>query len=530
VVAAVLAVLLVALVAWRRRRLATERAVLALLAAVGLAVYASGVLPPIPNAKKLIEDVARTFGQWTYLVVGAFAFLETGAFVGLVAPGETIVLAGGVIAGQGEIKLLPLIAIVWGSAILGDTTSFFIGRRLGRGFMLRHGPRLGITEARLEQVESYFERHGGKTILIGRFIGLVRALAPFIAGSSGLPYRRFIPFSVVGTGLWSTLFCVLGYVFWQSFDKVAHVAGQATLAFGVVVSVVVGGVYTYRRLRDEEERRRFQSWLERQGRKPVLRPLFALARLLWRGVLRPVWLVVGPEVRFFWDRLTPGGLGLELTTSVAVASTGWFAFIAYAVTFSEDPGATPMDSRTFDLIGHLQSRTAVDVLKVVTDLGAAPTVGVVVFLTVLVLAARRRPYELVTLLAGAVGVYLAVQLSKAAIDRPRPSGSLVDTSGKSYPSGHAAYSTSWVACAVALTRVVPGLANRAGLVIAGLVVSGVVGMSRVYLRAHYISDVIGGWGLGFGIFAACASVALIVAFIRQYSDRTDAAPAPAEQR
>ena len=82
-----------------------------------------------------------------------------------------------------------------------------------------------ITHERLEQVEDYFDRHGGKTILIGRFIGLVRALAPFIAGSSGLAYRRFIPYSILGTGLWATVFCVLGYIFWRSFDRVAHYRG-----------------------------------------------------------------------------------------------------------------------------------------------------------------------------------------------------------------------------------------------------------------------------------------------------------------
>ena len=144
-------------------------------------------------------------------------------------------IAGGVIAGQGEIDLLPLIGLVWVCAVLGDTTSFFIGRGLGRRFLERHGPRVKITHERLEQVEGYFDRHGGKTILIGRFIGLVRALAPFIAGASGLPYRRFLPFSIVGTGLWATAFCVLGYVFWRSFDKVAHVAGQAVFGFGITV-------------------------------------------------------------------------------------------------------------------------------------------------------------------------------------------------------------------------------------------------------------------------------------------------------
>ena len=164
------------------------------------------------------------------------AFLETGAFVGLVAPGETVVIAGGVIAGQGEISLLPLIALVWLCAVLGDTTSFYVGRRLGRGFLERHGPRFKITAERLDQVDGYFDKHGGKTILIGRFIGLVRAIAPFIAGSSGLPYRRFVPYSIVGTGLWATTFCVLGYIFWRSFDKVASIAGQAIFGFGVTVA------------------------------------------------------------------------------------------------------------------------------------------------------------------------------------------------------------------------------------------------------------------------------------------------------
>ncbi len=74
------------------------------------------------------------------------AFLETGAFVGLVAPGETVIIAGGVIAGQGEIDLLPLIGLVWICAVLGDSSSFFIGRRLGRRFLMKHGPKVKITE------------------------------------------------------------------------------------------------------------------------------------------------------------------------------------------------------------------------------------------------------------------------------------------------------------------------------------------------------------------------------------------------
>src|SRR5829696_4405645 len=297
-IAAVAAVLVVAYLVRRWRKLSGERKALGILIALALAVYASGVLSELPDPKKVIGDIAETLGPWTYALVGVMAFLETGAFVGLVAPGETVVIAGGVIAGQGEIDLVPLIGLVWVCAVLGDTTSFYIGRRLGRSFLERHGPRVKITHERLEQVEGYFDRHGGKTILIGRFIGLVRALAPFIAGASGLAYRRFIPYSVVGTGLWATAFCVLGYVFWRSFDQVAHVAGQAVFGFGLTVGVIVGVVVAYRR-RDE-----IRQWFLAREHRPLVRPLVVAARWLHRLFLRPVAKVVGPELRFLQDWLT----------------------------------------------------------------------------------------------------------------------------------------------------------------------------------------------------------------------------------
>ena len=98
-------------------------------------------LVQLPNLEELFLDVGRALGPWTYLVVGILAFLETGAFIGLVAPGETTVIVGGVIAGQGEISLLVLIGIVWACAVAGDLASYTAGRKLGRAWLLRHGER-----------------------------------------------------------------------------------------------------------------------------------------------------------------------------------------------------------------------------------------------------------------------------------------------------------------------------------------------------------------------------------------------------
>ena len=488
-----------------RRRLA----ILALLVGAAIAIYASGVLEELPDAKTLIGDIAQGLGKWTYLLVGFLAFLETGAFVGLVAPGETVVIVGGVIAGQGEISLTLLIGIVWACAFLGDTTSFFIGRRLGRGFMLRHGPKLKITEERLEQVERFFARHGGKTILIGRFVGLVRALAPFIAGSSGLRYGRFAPFSIVGTGLWATVFAVLGYVFYQSFDQVAHVAGQATFALGVTVAVVVGGVYTWRRLREEEQRRRVAARIERL---PVL-------GVVWRRVVLPVWRAMAPRLRFLWQRVTPGELGLELTTALAVAGVGLYVFVLYAVVLSGDLGPTPFDAEFRNLASDLRVGIGVDVAKVVTELGSLPVFAALVLSSGIVLANRRMGPALGALVVGAVAIYATVQLTKAGLDRPRPADQVVSTSSSAFPSGHAAYSTAWVMVAAIAAWYVPGVVRGAAIVGAAFAIAAVVGVTRIYLGVHWWSDVAGGWGLGFGIFGACGAAAIVVSHIRQNEPR-----------
>jgi membrane-associated phospholipid phosphatase len=299
------------------------------------------------------------------------------------------------------------------------------------------------------------------------------------------------------------------------------------------VAVIVGSVYAYRRLRDKEERRRLQEWIERQSRKPALRPLFALARPLWRRVLRPVWHAVAPEVRFLWNRVTPGELGLELTTLLAIAGVGAFTFILYANAVADHPGPLPLDRTMADIVQGWRPQAAVDVVRVLTDLGSFPVTATLVAVTSLALAMRRRGIEPAVLVAGFVLTYIAVSLVKAGIDRPRPADALYHVSGKSFPSAHAAYSTAWPAVAVALTRVLPGLASRAVLIVVGLVVCAFVATSRVYLGVHYASDVMGGVGLGFALYGICAIVGLVVAFIRHNGMRRKGAisrPAPAADR
>lgn len=471
------------------------------LVVVLLCVYGSGEVE-LPSLEELLLDVGGALGQWTYLLVAALAFLETGAFIGLVAPGETAMILGGVVAGQGEISIVTLIALVWAAAVAGDCVSYELGRRLGRGFLMRHGPRFHITEERLVKVEAFFDDHGGKAIFVGRFVGLVRAVAPFLAGSGRMPFRRFIPYDVLGAGLWATTFLMLGYVFWHSLDSVLTVAKQGAIGLGLVISLVAGVVWLVRWLRVEENRSaldaRFQAALDR----PLLRPV------------RPLVLWLRGPARFLLGRLTPGRLGLELTTLLAVAAVGSFAYFGYWIVI-EQQGFAAADELVNDLAVNLANATAIDIAKVLTVLGAPLLMESIAAIVTLALALRRRATEAIVLGAGMLLTIAFVQLAKHVVERPRPDDAVVQADGWSYPSGHAAYAMAWIVLAIIGVRVVPALRGRWWILVAAAVLAVVVGLTRAYLRVHWWSDVVGGQGAAAMSFSLVAVVTLIVTHLRQ---------------
>jgi membrane protein DedA with SNARE-associated domain len=192
-----------------------------------------------PDIQGWLTSLADSLGAWTYALVAGLAFLETGAFVGLIAPGETAIVLGGVVAAQGEVSLPLIVFAAWLAAALGDLASYLLGRRLGRRFLIAHGPRVGVTPPRLARVDAFFDRHGGKAILIGRFVGLIRAVAPFVAGASGLSLRRFLPYSIAGTFVWATAFTLAGYAFHESFETAAGALTHGALALAVLAAAAV---------------------------------------------------------------------------------------------------------------------------------------------------------------------------------------------------------------------------------------------------------------------------------------------------
>lgn len=506
----VAAVALAAFLVLRRRRLEPTLLAGGGLGVVLLLVYGSGVVH-LPNVKDVVEDLGSALGPWTYALVAIMAFFETGAFVGLLAPGETFLIFGGVVAGQGTISLTALIAIVWAAAVAGDLASFYAGRRLGRAFLVRHGPKVSITEERLRTVEGFFGRHGGKAVLLGRFVGLVRAILPFLAGSSGMPLRRFLPYDVIGAGAWSASLLVVGYVFWQSFDRVLHYAERGTLALGTTIVVLAALVWLGRQLRDPERRARAAAWIDAQLERPALRPLAVVVRPAWRRSRRPL--------RFLWGRLTPGELGLEVTTLLACAVVGAFAFLAYGLSL-DHAALLPGDREAFSAGADVRASWLTHAAKAVTNLGSSIVIGPVALVALVGFVFRGRAGDAAVLGAGLLVTWALVHVTKAAFARPRPADALVDTMGQSFPSGHAAYAVTWVVLAVLLTRRRPGVARAAGVVAAAAVLAALIGLTRIYLRAHYLSDVVGGAGLSAAVFGLCGVLALVVSHVRHNGVRS----------
>jgi membrane protein DedA with SNARE-associated domain/membrane-associated phospholipid phosphatase len=452
------------------------------------------------DLQNLLEEVSETLGAWTYLLVGFFAFAETGAFIGLVVPGETTMLLGGAVAGQGAIDVYLLIAIAWFAAWLGDTTSFFLGRRLGREFVLKHGGRVGISHERFEKVEDYFGRHGGKTIFIGRWISLVRALAPFIAGSSRMSYRGFVPYSILGTGLWASLHILVGYFFSRSIETAGHYAARGAFLLATLIAIVIGTVYLVRFLKVEANRERTVRWMEEH-----------------RLTAWMVELSRRPQIRFLWKRVTPGGtFGLEFTSLMAALAVSLFVLVAYTVIVGDEPGPTPGDETAIEVVEWLQNSFFTGLAKVVTFLGSGGFTWALALICAALLAWRRRWVELWVLLGGMTITQVGIWEIKDAVDRPRPADPLVSSSGSSFPSGHAAHSVIylWLAVTIVL-RLRPGMARATAVVVTGIVLTALVGLSRVYLDVHYLSDVNAGWALGAAAFSFCALVGLVVSQVRQ---------------
>jgi len=191
------------------------------------------------NSLQLIEHYMLVYGYWAVF----FGVMLENA--GVPVPGETILLVAGYFASTGEFNIALVMIIAASGAVVGDNIGFAIGHHYGRGFLLRVGRFFFLTPKRLEHMESYFERHGNKTILVARFITGLRVFAALLAGASRkMPWRVFVLYNMAGAVLWSVVITTLGYLFGASLPILVKWVGRSGTI--LLIAAIVIGVIAWR--------------------------------------------------------------------------------------------------------------------------------------------------------------------------------------------------------------------------------------------------------------------------------------------
>lgn len=161
-----------------------------------------------------LQQLVNDYGSWIYAILFVIVFCETGLVVLPFLPGDSMLFAAGTIAAVGEMNIFMLIGLLIIAAILGDFVNFEIGKHFGQKLFANPNSKI-FKQSYLEKTHNYYEKYGGRTIIIARFIPIVRTFAPFVAGMGRMHYGEFIRYNIIGAVAWVVIFTLLGYFFGQ---------------------------------------------------------------------------------------------------------------------------------------------------------------------------------------------------------------------------------------------------------------------------------------------------------------------------
>lgn len=430
---------------------------------------------------KVVEAALSLSGLAAYGLVGLFAAGEAAAFVGLFLPGEAALLLGGVLASQGRVSLPIMMAVAVVAAVVGDSIGYEIGRRGGPA--LRRG-RLGrlVGPERWAKGEAFLERRGGPAVFFGRWVGLLRALVPSLAGMGRMPYRRFLLWNALGGLLWASTMVLAGYAAGAQYKRVEQLFGRASLLVALAV-LVLGGAFALARSVAHDA----ASWRTRLDGLGDLPGLRSLRRRCAR------------QLAYLARRLDPAEvLGLTLTVGLSFAVVAGGAFAVVLEDVLDGGGVAAFDHPVLEFLASRRDGEATAVARMVTFLGGVPFVVGVTLALVVVLWARRRRAALV-LAASVVGSGAITAVIKLLVARDRPALPLaIDAAegGFALPSGHSLSSMAlYGALSYLAVQYLPTWRSRVYVVAGFMTMAVAVGFSRLYLGYHWVSDVLGSWTL-----------------------------------
>jgi membrane protein DedA with SNARE-associated domain/membrane-associated phospholipid phosphatase len=427
-----------------------------------------------------MDRILPLIEHYGYVVILFGVMLES---TGVPLPGETILLASGVLVQQGHIDLGD--AIVFGilGAVIGDQFGYWVGREGGRPFVLRWGRYVFISPERLARAEAFFERHGGKAVFLARFFSGLRVFGALVAGISRMRWGTFILYNVLGGAVWATAVVLLGYFLGSSLGLVERWLGRATLVLALMLALVVAFYLAHRWA--AHNRARLVEW----GEALLAYPPVARLRMRYDVQLR--WLL---------RRLTPGQyLGLHLTVGLLAAAGGLWLFGGLAEDVLTGDSLVRFDRALDDYLHSLATPPLTTFFLIVTALGSIEAIVLLGMVVATFLALGRRWLFLGSWLAAVAGSAVLNHLLKQLFERPRPYFKhplLVETS-YSFPSGHAMESfVVYGMLAYFAVLAMRTWESRVAVVFGTTLLVVLIGFSRMYLGVHYFSDILAGYAAG----------------------------------
>lgn len=422
----------------------------------------------------------QALGVLSYWLIGLGSMFEAFFVTGVVVPGTLIVDAGGMLVQRGLLDFFDLAWFVALGSVLGSELSYWTGKLA----MNRVPGRRRIGEsAALARAKGLFEKRGGMALVIGRFLGPVAGLVPLVAGMADMGRRRFLIWNILGSIPFALAHVTIGYFLGDVMGRIGGSLTRVAVLTGVVLlALLILWAMLYSALR--------LLPLARAAISAALRNLADLPAVRRRIENHPKtarWL----EARL--DREAFSGLTLSLLTVVffyigAVWLDSVFEFLV------GDP-LLGLDTRLSELIHHFQSPGPIRVASFITAIGGSQVVLPVIVAALIWLMTEGRRALAVGLAVSVAGNTVTVAVLKLAFGRPRsPLGIFAEASG-SFPSGHAAASVAAFGMLMYVVWRAGRLRAETALLLAGLMAFA-IGVSRIYLIEHYLSDVLNGWLVG----------------------------------
>jgi len=438
----------------------------------------------MPTSIDQLIPSLQALGLWSYWVIGLASLFEAFLATSIFVPGTLIVEAGGMLVQQGVLDYLDLAWFVAVGSILGGEASYWFGVLARKGLKRRWHPEQSKSYQRAERL---FQRHGGFALIIGRLLGPLAGFVYFAAAVSGMPRKNFVIWNIASGIPFAFVQIAFGYFLGDIVTRLGPLATRVALFAGGVALVLA-----------------VLWWLVARIVR-TLPFLVSIARSIIRAVAENpdarAWAGRHPRLsRLVASRLDSAHFGGLSATMLAIAAT--YILLIWAGSVADFLMADPIvvvDKQVANLVHAFWTPGLLRVFTHVTALGDWRVVGLILVaaLTVLLARGRRRHrvalvFGLITALAGNV---VTVALLKHIFDRPRPAlAYFVETSG-SFPSGHAAISVAFYGMLFYIAWRLRWLGpTKAGLL--AVTTAFVIGLSRVYLIEHYLSDVVNGWLVG----------------------------------